>query len=221
MPVITIAREYGSGGAEIGARLAAQLGAALVDRSLILEVAHRASLSPDQVEQEEEQGRSIVERMARAFIPLSDAGGWVPEPADLIDHHAVIVALTRAVLQEAARTGNAVIVGRGGAAELRDEPSAYHVFLWAPESDRVRTIQERLGCDAVSARAALHATDHRRAAYVREVYGVDWRDRALYDLILNTARLGHTGTAGAILGAIPRCLAAAATGSPPVARAPR
>ncbi len=203
MPVITIAREYGAGGLTVATLLAEELGAMIVDRSLIADVARRTSLPPEQVEAEDEHARSLLDRVARAFLPLGEAvGGWAADPDDLLDYHARIVAFTQAALQEAARVGNVVIVGRGGAAALRDRESALHVFLWAPEPDRVRAIQERLGCDAEAARKAIHMTDARRAAYVREVYGIDWCDRTLYDLILNTGRLGHAGAMAAILGAL-------------------
>jgi cytidylate kinase len=217
MAVVTIARESGAGGSAVAALLAAQLGARLVDRALIAEVARRAALPIDEVEVEDEQARSLLERMAGAYVPLAEFGaGWTADPSMLLDDHTVIVSLTRAVLRDAARSGNAVIVGRGGAAELRDEPRARHVLLWAPEPDRVRAIRERLGCDDATARREMHAIDARRAAYVREVYDVDWRDRALYDLILNTARLGEAGTAAAIFGAleVPREPAPAAEPAP-------
>ncbi len=203
MPVVTIAREFGAGGLDVASRVAHDLGATVVDRCLIDDVARRASLPADQVAADDEHARSMLDRLARAFVPLGESvGGWAGEPSDLLDYHARIVAFTRAALDEFARLGNAVIVGRGGAAALRDRESACHVFLWAPEPDRVRTIQERLGCDAATARHEIHRIDASRAAYVREVYGVDWRDRSLYDLILNTGRLGHAGAAAAILGVL-------------------
>jgi cytidylate kinase len=111
-----------------------------------------------------------------------------------------------------------VIVGRGGAEELRDQPDACHVFLWAPERDRIRSIQERLGCDEATARREIHSVDARRAAYIREVHGVDWHDRALYDMVINTARLGYAGAAAAILGVVrsrhPRGMQASSASGP-------
>ena len=203
MPVITIAREYGAGGSEVAALLAEELGAEIVDKSLIAEVARRALLPTGEVAADDEQGRTLLERIGRAFGPVGGVvAGWTADPADLLDHHHLIIAATRTALREAARSGNAVIVGRGAAAGLRDEPGAFHVFLWAPEPDRVRTIRERLGCDEATALRKMHAVDASRATYVREAYGVDWRNRALYDLVINSARLGRAGAANAILGAI-------------------
>lgn len=203
MPLITIAREYGAGGFEVATLLAQELGAEIVDKSLIAEVARRAALPAGEVAAEDEQGRTLLERIGRALAPVGQvAAGWTTDPADLLDHHRLIIAATRIALREAARSGNAVIVGRGGAAGLRDEPGALHVFLWAPESDRVRAIQERLGCDEPTARRKMHAVDASRATYVREAYGIDWRDRALYDMVINTARIGRAGATEAILGAI-------------------
>lgn len=202
MAVITIAREYGAGGSSVAALLAEELGATIVDRNLIRDVARRASIPAEQVAADDEHARSLLDRMARAFIPLGESiGGWA-DPDDLLDYHARIVAFTQAAIDEAARLGNVVIVGRGGAAALRNRESACHVFLWAPQADSVRAIRERLNCDAEAARRQISAVDARRAAYVREVYAVDWCDRSLYDLVLNTGRLGHAGAAAAILGAV-------------------
>jgi cytidylate kinase len=202
MAVITIAREYGAGGSSVAALLADELGATIVDRELIADVARRAAIPADRVAADDEHARPLLDRVARMFIPLGETiGGWA-DPDDLLDYHARIVAFTQAAIAEAARLGNVVIVGRGGAAALRNRESACHVFLWAPEADRVRAIRERLNCDADAARRQIHAVDARRAAYVREVYEVDWRDRSLYDLVLNTGRLGHAGAAAAILGAV-------------------
>jgi cytidylate kinase len=203
MPVITIAREYGAGGSEVAGLLAKELGADVVDKSLIAEVARRALLPAAEVAADDEQGRTLLERIGRAFGPVGGVvSGWMADPADLLDHHHLIIAATRTALREAAHSGNAVIIGRGAAAELRDEPGAFHVFLWAPEPDRVRAIRERLGCDETTALRKMHAVDASRATYVREAHGVDWRNRALYDLVINSARLGRAGAANAILGAI-------------------
>jgi hypothetical protein len=203
MPVITIAREYGAGGFEVAGLLATELGAEIVDKSLIAEVARRALLPATEVAADDEHGRTLLEHIGRAFGPVGGVvSGWATDPADLLDHHHLIIAATRTALREAARSGNAVIIGRGAAAELRDEPGTFHVFLWAPEPDRVRAIRERLGCDEATALRKIHAVDASRATYVREAYGVDWRNRALYDLVINSARLGRAGAADAILGAI-------------------
>lgn len=203
MPVITIAREYGAGGLSVARLLAEELDAPIIDRSLIADVARRTHLTAAQVEDEDEQGRSLLDRIARSFGTLGEtAGGWAADPEYFIDHHGEVLAFTRAALEEAARMGNAIIVGRGGAAALRDVPDACHVYLWAPEEHRIREVRRRLGCDVATARREIHAVDSRRAAYVREAYSVDWRNRELYDLILNTARLGYAGAAACIVAAV-------------------
>jgi cytidylate kinase len=203
MPVITIAREYGAGGSSVAALLADELGADIVDRSLLADVARRASLPPEEVASEDERGHTLLDRITRAFVPLGDAvASGIVTTEDLVDNHALIVAATREALRAVARSGNVVIIGRGSAAELRDARDACHVFLWAPLADRIRAVREREGCDEGTARHRIHELDAARAAYVHEVYGVDWRDRSLYDLVLNTARLGHRGAAQAILGAV-------------------
>ncbi len=203
MPVITIAREYGAGGTSVANLLAAELGTPVIDRSLIAEVARRVALPVEDVAQEDEHGRTLLDRFARAFVPVAEAaGGAVLAPEDLVDPHDQIEAVTRVVLGEAGRSGDAIVVGRGGAVELRDLPGALHVFLWAPLPDRVRVIRERDACDEPTARHRIREVDAARAAFIHEVYGADWRDRSLYDLVLNTGRLGYAGAARAILAAL-------------------
>lgn len=203
MPIITIAREYGAGGSTVAALLAERTGLEIVDRSLIAEVARRAGLPAEEVADEDEHGRSLLDRIVRAFVPLADTvGAGALTAEDFGDHHALIESVTRTALREAARSGHAIIVGRGAAAELRDAPGTLHVFLWAPLADRARFVQEREACDAATAERRIHEVDGKRMAYVREVYGVDWRSRELYDLVVNTGRLGHTRTAETILAAL-------------------
>jgi len=211
MAVVTIAREYGSGGSVVAELLADELGATVIDRSLIAEVARRAALPRADVEADDELPVPFLERFARAFVPVGDAvAGWAARPELLVDQHAQIVAFTQAAIVRAARLGQVVVVGRGGAALLRDHPGAVHAYLWAPLESRIRVVAERIGCDAATARRRIHDVDGRRAAYVREVYGVDRGDRSRYDLVLDTARIGNVGAAAAILavGRSPRTLQA-------------
>jgi len=104
---------------------------------------------------------------------------------------SAIVQSMQAAVQDAARAGDVVIVGRGGAFLLRHHPGARHVFLHAAEDLRLHVIMRRFRLDAGAARTRLRSVDAARAAAIRQLYRADWRDPANYDLILNTGRLGH------------------------------
>jgi hypothetical protein len=78
MPVITIAREFGSGGSRVAAMLAQRLGAEVIDRRLVAEVADRLGLTADAVAAEDEHANSVVDRLVRSFPSLGEAygAGW-------------------------------------------------------------------------------------------------------------------------------------------------
>lgn len=201
MPVITIARQYGAGGLTVGRLLADELGAELVDKDLIAEVARRAQLPDEVVAAADERPAQILDRVVASFGPLVSMAGaaWdVPSP----DHsRSVVLELTRRVLLELARSGNAVIIGRGAAIVLKDRHDATHVFLYADEEVRVETVMARELVSADVARRRIRKMDAARAAYLRQVYGVERRDPRHYALLLNTGMLGHRRTAAIILAA--------------------
>ena len=213
MPVITIARQYGAGGSIVARIVAERLGADLVDKDLIAEVARRAGLAPSVVEAEDEQPSRLLARLVAAFGPVAAEAGMVwqaPYPDPAYDPRPAILELTRKVITEVARGGNAVIVGRGASAVLRDRRDALHVFLYAADSIRLATVMARETLSDSSARRRIHEMDAKRAAYLRQVFGLDWRDPLAYTLQCNTGVLGYARTAELILDAAGRLAAAPA-----------
>lgn len=207
MPVITIARQYGAGGSSVGRLVAERLGAEFVDKWLIAEVARRAALPAALVEAEDEHPSRLLARVIASFGPLAAGAGltWdVPYPGDAYEPRLAILELTRNVILEVARTGNAVIVGRGGSVVLRDHRDATHVFLYADDAIRAETVMAREVAAASVARRRMHEIDANRAAYLRQVHGVDWRDPLGYTLLLNTGALGYERTAETILSVAQR-----------------
>src|SRR6202171_2332474 len=151
MPVITIGRQFGAGGKTVGEMLARELHADLLESRIIDEVAHRLQLPREEVEAEDEQRGSLLSRLLVALGSASseplippEVTAWSPPNADpAFDTRKAVLQITQHVIQEAARAGNVVIVGRGGAYILRDFPGAFHVFLRAAESVRVKALMAR------------------------------------------------------------------------------
>ena len=202
MPIVTISREYGAGGSSVAGIVAAELGAEVVDKKLIEEVANRLSIQASDVEAETERPRTLLERLVRSFSTLEPGlgAGWVPPyPDPLYDPRQEIIALTEQVIREVADTGNAVIVGRGAAFVLKDRPGVFSVFLRAPEEVRVKTLIARLGLTEAETRRKMHETDSNRAAYTKQLYGRDWCDPDEYDVVVNTGRVSYQTAAQMIL----------------------
>ncbi|MHB8590122.1 MAG: cytidylate kinase-like family protein [Candidatus Dormibacteraceae bacterium] len=160
MPVITIARQFGAGGTSVGQIVARKLRADLLDRQLIAEVAGRLEMPEDQVEAQDEQRGSFLNRLlialgSASLAPSIPASGtdWAPPYADpWFDPRRAVLEVTQQVIEEAARTGNVVIIGRGGAYILRDLEGPLHVFLRAAEATRLKTLMERFTIAEADAR---------------------------------------------------------------------
>ena len=211
MPVITIGRQFGAGGSTVGQMLARELHIDLLESRIIDEVAHRLQLPKEEVEAEDEQPGSLLSRLLVALGTASsepllppEATAWnPPTPDPAFDTRKAVLKITQHVIQEAARAGNVIIVGRGGAYLLRDFPGALHVFLGASKSVRVKTVMERFNIASEDeARRVMTRTDENWTAYINQVYGHDRNLAGHYDMVLDTGRLGYETTVKVILAAL-------------------
>ncbi len=211
MPVITIGRQFGAGGSTVGQMLARELHIDLLESRIIDEVAHRLQLPKEEVEAEDEQPGSLLSRLLVALGTASseplippEATAWSPPNTDpAFDTRKAVLQITQHVIQEAARAGNVVIVGRGGAYILGDFPGALHVFLSADTAARAKTVMDRFKLTSEDeARRRIKQTDENWSAYIKQVYGHDRNLSGHYDMVLDTGRLGYRGTVDAILAAL-------------------
>lgn len=213
MPVITIGRQFGAGGTVVGEMLARELHADLLESRIIDEVAHRLQLPKEEVEAEDEQPGSLLHRLLMALGSASgepmiqpEATVWNPPNVDpvldpVFDARRAVLAITQQVIKEAAREGNVVIVGRGGAYILGDFKGALHVYLRAAETIRVKAVMARRSISEEQARRLLKQTEENWSAYIKQVYGHDRNLPSHYDLVLDTGRLGYETAVAAIVAA--------------------
>jgi cytidylate kinase len=196
--VVTLAREYGSGGAAIATRLAERLGYKLLDRALVERIAEMARVGHDVAGRFDEHVDPWTRRLGRGLR----FGGF--EAVAVVDGDVVdsdrVATLSALIVQEAAALGRCVIVGRGSQCLLRGRPDAFHVFVYAPREARVRRLRERLGPGA-DVEFALEEVDRERGAYTRRYCGGDWLDPHLYHLMINAA-LGEEAAVSTILTAL-------------------
>jgi cytidylate kinase len=195
--VITIAREYGSGGTAIGQELAARLGWKLLDRELILELARRAHVQPSEVSQMDEHPSSFIARLLKAFW-IGNAYTYSGPAPDVVDAD-YLAELCAIVISEAAKLGQCVIVGRGAQCVLREREDAFHVFVYGARQEKLRRIQNRHSTNT-ACEASLDEFDRIRAAYIRRYHRCDWANRHLYSLMINSD-VGIDRTVDVILNA--------------------
>jgi cytidylate kinase len=199
-PVITITRQYGSGGSDIAQLVARALGWTVIDNQFVDEVARLAGLPTDEVAQREERAPGLLERLARTLAVASPelliTTAAVPR---VEEDEATIVQLTERIIREAASHGRVVLVGRGAQALLAQRPDALHVYVVASKPWRMKLAVERLGVEPGSAAQVVDDTDRRRDQYVKTYYGRHRQDPTIYDLVVNAERLGFEGAAGVIV----------------------
>jgi cytidylate kinase len=197
--VVTIAREYGSGGAEVGRRTAEKLGWHLLDRQIIERVAAIGKIDRAWAEQADEQCCAWWERVLNGFRhggPEVYVGGVADTGVD----RDSLQQFTAYVILEAAKTGNCVIVGRSSQCVLRNEPRAMHVQVYAPLAEKIERMKHRHPRER-DLEGMLRRIDSERARYVEEYFNCDSSKRGLYHLCLNST-LGLEACSELIVSAI-------------------
>jgi cytidylate kinase len=182
--LVTIEREYGCGAASIAAQLAKQLGWKLWDHLLTEEIARLAQVDPSAVMRCDERMDSRLHRLSKAFWRGSYERSS-PLGTQVFDTDRM-VGMMQEIMNKLAREGNAVVVGRGAPYFLREHPTAFHVFLYAPRAEKIRrTIAE--GYSEQEAEEMVDSVDRERIAYVKHYFNADWPTRSLYHMMINTA----------------------------------
>jgi cytidylate kinase len=199
MPIITVSRQYGSGGSEVAARVAQALEWHLYDNEVVDEVARRLGMSADDVSAREERVPTLPERIASAMaLGMPEV---MPTVADLAMQPSDdrILVMTQRVMEEAVLAGPAVFVGRGAQCMLATRTDALHVYCYAPVDALVTYAITNLGVARVDARRVVDETNRQREQFVKRHWKRNWRDPANYHLCVNTAWLGLDGAADLVL----------------------
>jgi len=183
--IVTVEREYGSGGGEIAQSLATQLGWKLWDQLLTEEIARLANCPKAVVEVREERTDPLYYRLFKSFLRGSYEGSLNAHKLNLVDSETIL-KITERVVQHAAKTGNSVIVGRGSQHFLRSRPDTLRVFLYAPREDKVRRLLAR-GKSEKEAEQLVDTVDRERVDFIQKYFRVEWPDRAVYHTMINTA----------------------------------
>jgi cytidylate kinase len=206
--VVTIARQLGSGGSEVGRLVAQQAGLTYVDRQIITEVARRLGVDVREAQRLDEYTAGIAAQIweaVRASQPflLNYASFLGTLTRSGQRNEIAYLHLTQRVIRELAAQGDVVIVGRGSQFLLRDLPRTLHVYIFAPLPQRIAHVMRTLRVDQRRARELIERRDYDYDAYLRRYYGNDGRLPELYHLLINTGLFSFEQAAGFILQALP------------------
>jgi cytidylate kinase len=195
MAIVTVSRQYGSGGSEVAECVARALGWKLYDNAVVDSVAARLGITPAEVSAREERLPTLGERFASAMSLAAPESLITGEYAAVSPSEERIVEVTQRVMEDAVQAGPAVIVGRGAQCLLATRSDALHVFCYAPLESLIEYAMKSLGLPANEARKNVAEMNARREDYVQRHWKRDWRDVSNYHLCVNTAWLGIDGAA--------------------------
>ncbi len=183
--IVTIEREYGSGGGDIAQLLATRLGWKLWDQQLTEEIARIANCPKEVVEHREERTDPLYYRLFKSFLRGSYEGSIGAHKLNLVDSETIL-KMTQRVVEHAAKKGHCVIVGRGSQHFLRDRPDVLRIFLYADRDSKVARVMAR-SKNPGEAEELVDSVDSERADYIRKYFGVEWPARTTYHAMLNTS----------------------------------
>ncbi len=170
--IVTIGREYGSGGREIGEKLAEKLGISFYDRQFLEMASLETGYSEDALSEQDE---------------IADKNYYPYRTENLSEE---LFRIQSRIMIEKAKTESCVIVGRCSDIVLKDFANVAHIFIYAHEETKVRRVMERHNLDEVKARKMMKKTEKIRRSYYQYFTDCDWGDRENKDLLINSSVTG-------------------------------
>ena len=202
--IITIARQYGSGGREIGEKVAAKLGIKLYDKELIKEAASRGSLDEGVSEMADE---SAANSLLYTLAMGSNVLGTTMHFGYKMPLNDKLFILQSEIIKECAKNESCVIIGRCGDYVLRDEENLFRIFIYGDLDHRqARVAQRHPELKSSQVVDIINKTDKRRASYYNFYTGNKWGKYDHYDIAINSSTLGIDGAAELICASVKKLM---------------
>jgi cytidylate kinase len=183
--VLTVNREFGSGGGRIAQIIAERMGWKLLDKHIIDAIAYSAHVDESVVQHYDEHVDSWLRRINQKAMRSAALAAGLDLGENSIFDAEQMVKITRKILEQAWTEGNCVIVGRGSQCVLQRKPDVFHVFVYAPLKERIKRLKARLEKGA-NIEQRIRSVDAERAKYLQEYFGKSWCNLHLYDLMISS-----------------------------------
>jgi cytidylate kinase len=206
--VVTISRQFGSGGAEIGRIVAEKSGLIYVDQAIIGEVAKRLGINEEQAARRDEQTSGEVGHILEALrssSPFSLHYNNLLNPTDVPTQaqELAYLRLTQRVLLELATKGDVVIIGRGSQFLLHGVSRTLHIYIFAPLDFRIEQVMNLFHVKRDRAKEMIERRDYEHNSYLGRYYGGNQHQPYLYHLLINTGLFTYELAAHLIQQALP------------------
>jgi len=195
--VITIGRQFGSGGKEVGIRVAKELGIPFYDKELLQEAAKKTGLCEKVFENFDERPKSLLYSIAMDSYMFGLPGTGV---GDSLEQQVYLATFN--TIRQIAAEGPCVIIGRCADYALADDPNHLSLFIHAPMDVRIKRVAERQNVSPEKARQMIIKTDKRRAAYYEYYSSKKWGSLDSYDFCMDSSYLGLSRTVELILAMV-------------------
>ena len=189
--VITIGREFGSGGREIGMLLAEKLGIKCYDKELLGLAAKDSGIAEELFHNHDEKPTNsflyslVMDTYSMGYSTASFVDMPLNQKVFLAQHDSI---------KKLAESENCIIVGRCADYALKDTPNVFNIFINAPMEDKIARISRKYDCSASKAKDLIMKTDKKRANYYNFYTNAKWADSRTYDLCVDSSKLGINGT---------------------------
>lgn len=188
--IITIGREYGSGGRQIGEGLAKELGIPYYDKEILRKASQDSGICDNVMESYDEKPTSSF---LYSLVMDPYATGFIGNNFHMPLNHKVFIASFDAI-KSIAEEGPCVIVGRCADYALADNEDVISIFIHAPIEERIKRTQKRLEVDRSRAEMMINKADKQRASYYNYYTTKKWGDTSSYHLTIDSSLLGIDGT---------------------------
>lgn len=193
--IISIGRQFGSGGRVIGKALSQRLNIDYYDKELLVLAAKENGIAPEFFENTDEKSMSLLEHASHWFENIS-AGNFFNN--SILSNDAMF-QMQADTIRKLAEEKSCIIVGRCSDYVLRDNPNCVSIFLHSSEQERARRISQRMNISENEAILKMHEEDKKRAAYYNFYSNKTWGDSATYNVSIDVSKLGEKGTLEFIL----------------------
>ncbi len=195
--VVTINRQFGTGGHEVGAEIANRLGVKLLDKQILQAVARKFDITQETIEKLEARDRSWWDDFTQFYRSYMIENRYHELGQELTSNE--LFGAQAAVIKQIASEESCVVIGRCASHIFREHTNCLKIFLHSPMEKRIKRVMEKYGLNEADAKLMIVDNDYTRELYTKKYTGSEWYDARNYDISLDVSKFGLNGSVDYLL----------------------